>query len=117
MQDAGPRRETTGARTGARRGLYKRGGTVEREFGRLKGEWALAPLRVRRIQRVQLHADLTVLSEASVTCAWTPPSSTKEASARVYPRLLLLVHLDGLASAELAWATARHILPSCQVMI
>jgi hypothetical protein len=38
---------------------------VERAFGRLKNEWALAPLRVRRIERVRLHADLTILSQLS----------------------------------------------------
>lgn len=47
------------------RALYKRRGAVEREFGRLKGEWALAPLRVRRIERVRLHADLTILAKLS----------------------------------------------------
>jgi hypothetical protein len=35
---------------------------VERENGRLKNEWALLPLRVRRLERVQLHADLTILA-------------------------------------------------------
>jgi len=30
-----------------RRKLYKGRASVEREFGRLKNEWALAPLRVR----------------------------------------------------------------------
>ncbi len=40
---------------------------VEREFGRLKNEWALAPLRVRGLERVQLHADLTIL--AKLACA------------------------------------------------
>ncbi len=49
--------------------LYKRRGAVEREFGRLKGGWALAPLRVRRIERVRLHADLTIL--AKLSCALT----------------------------------------------
>jgi transposase len=49
------------------KGLYKRRGAVEREFGRLKGEWSLAPLRVRRIERVRLHADLTIL--AKLSCA------------------------------------------------
>lgn len=44
------------------RKLYRRRASVERAFGRLKNEWALAPLRVRRIERVRLHADLTVLS-------------------------------------------------------
>ncbi len=45
------------------RGLYRRRASVERAFGRLKNEWALAPLRVRRLDRVRLHADLTVLSQ------------------------------------------------------
>jgi DDE family transposase len=49
------------------RKLYKRRGAVEREFGRLKHEWALLPLRVRGIERVQLHADLTIL--AKLACA------------------------------------------------
>ncbi len=45
------------------KGLYRRRASVERAFGRLKNEWSLAPLRVRRIERVQLHADLTILSQ------------------------------------------------------
>ncbi len=47
--------------------LYRGRGSVEREFGRLKHEWALLPLRVRGIERVQLHADLTIL--AKLACA------------------------------------------------
>jgi IS5 family transposase len=47
------------------KGLYRSRGSVERAFGRLKHEWGLAPLRVRRIERVQLHADLTILSQLS----------------------------------------------------
>ncbi len=45
------------------RGLYRGRASVERAFGRLKNEWSLAPLRVRRIERVQLHANLTILSQ------------------------------------------------------
>jgi IS5 family transposase len=45
------------------KGLYRRRASVERAFGRLKNEWSLAPLRVRRIERVTLHADLTILSQ------------------------------------------------------
>jgi hypothetical protein len=41
--------------------LYRKRGAVEREFGRLKHEWSLLPLRVRGIERVRLHADLTIL--------------------------------------------------------
>jgi hypothetical protein len=47
--------------------LYRKRASVERAFGRLKNESALAPLRVRGIERVRLHADLTVLSQ--LTCA------------------------------------------------
>jgi transposase, IS5 family len=43
--------------------LYRRRASVERAFGRLKNEAALAPLRVRRIERVRLHADLTVMTQ------------------------------------------------------
>jgi IS5 family transposase len=49
------------------KGLYRKRASVERAFGRLKNESALAPLRVRRIERVRLHADLTILSQ--LTCA------------------------------------------------
>jgi Transposase DDE domain len=47
--------------------LYRRRTAVEREFGRLKHEWALAPLRVRGLDRVRLHADLTILTK--LACA------------------------------------------------
>jgi IS5 family transposase len=47
--------------------LYRKRGSVERSFGRLKNEWSLAPLRVRRIERVQLHANLTILSQLTST--------------------------------------------------
>jgi hypothetical protein len=43
--------------------LYRGRGSVERAFGRLKNEYGLAPLRVRRIERVQLHADLCILAQ------------------------------------------------------
>lgn len=44
------------------KGLYRGRASVERVNGRLKHEWALTPLRVRRIERVRLHADLTILA-------------------------------------------------------
>jgi hypothetical protein len=47
--------------------LYRRRPSVEREFGRLKNVWALAPLRVRGLDRVRLHADLAIL--AKLACA------------------------------------------------
>jgi transposase len=46
--------------------LYRQRGAVEREFGRLKHEWALLPLRVRKIERVRLHADLSILTQLGV---------------------------------------------------
>jgi hypothetical protein len=49
--------------TPAWRKLYKARGAVEREFGRLKHEWAMLPLRVRGLARVQLHVDLTILAK------------------------------------------------------
>ena len=45
------------------KGLYHQRGAVEREFGRLKHEWAMLPLRVRRIHRVRQHVDLTILAQ------------------------------------------------------
>jgi hypothetical protein len=49
--------------------LYRLRGSVERENGRLKNEWALLPLRVRRIERVRLHADLTLLARLATALA------------------------------------------------
>jgi hypothetical protein len=49
--------------------VYRRRAAVEREFGRLKHEWALAPLRVRGLDRVRLHADLTILAKLACTLA------------------------------------------------
>jgi hypothetical protein len=48
------------------KGLYRGRASVERAFGRLKNEWSLTPLRVRRLERVQLHANLTILSQLTV---------------------------------------------------
>ena len=39
----------------------------EREFGRLKNEWAPSPLRVHGLDRMRLHAELTIL--AKLACA------------------------------------------------
>src|SRR5207248_681654 len=49
--------------------LYKGRAAVEREFGRLKNDWALAPLRVRGVDRVRLHADLTILAKLASALA------------------------------------------------
>jgi len=44
------------------RTLYRRRVAVERAFGDLKHGYGLAPLRVRGLAKVQLHADLTMLA-------------------------------------------------------
>ena len=49
--------------------LYRGRSAVEREFGRLKHEWGLGPLRVRGIEKVQLHADLCILARLSCALA------------------------------------------------
>ncbi|MGH3133122.1 MAG: transposase [Gaiellaceae bacterium] len=51
------------------RDLYRGRAAVEREFGRLKHEYGLAPIRVRGLARVQLHADLTMLARLSQALA------------------------------------------------
>lgn len=48
------------------RRLYRRRSAVEREFGRLKHSFGLAFLRVRGIERVRLHADLTMLARLAL---------------------------------------------------
>ena len=42
--------------------LYRGRSAVEREFGRLKNEYALTPLRTRGLDRVRLHADLVMIA-------------------------------------------------------
>lgn len=48
---------------------YRKRASVEREFGRLKNEWGLGPLRVRGLDRVRLHADLTILTRLACALA------------------------------------------------
>ena len=49
--------------------LYRRRASIEREFGRLKHDYSLTPLRVRGLDRVQLHTDLTILAALSAALA------------------------------------------------
>lgn len=51
------------------RELYRQRSRVEGEFGNLKHEWSLLPLRVRGLARVALHADLTILAKLAVALA------------------------------------------------
>jgi len=51
------------------RKLFKGRAAVEREFGRLKHDWSLLPLRTRSLEKVRLHADLTILAKLSCALA------------------------------------------------
>jgi hypothetical protein len=64
------------------RGLYRRRAAIEREFGRLKHEWALLPLRVRGIDRVRLHADLTILAKLATTLERARAASAARVASR-----------------------------------
>jgi hypothetical protein len=48
------------------RALYCRRVAVESEFGLLKRDYAFAQIRVRGLERVRLHADLTILSQVAL---------------------------------------------------
>jgi hypothetical protein len=48
------------------RALYRGRAAVEREFGRLKNDYGLAPMRVRGLERVRLHADLVMLGRLAL---------------------------------------------------
>jgi hypothetical protein len=62
------------------RHLYRRRVAVEREFGRLKHDYALAPLRVRGLERVQLHVDLVILARLSLALNRARESAEKLAA-------------------------------------
>ena len=51
------------------RDLYRGRAAVEREFGRLKNEFGLTPLRVRGREKVALDADLTMLARLGLALA------------------------------------------------
>jgi Transposase DDE domain len=42
--------------------LYRGRDAIEREFGRLKHQWGLGPIRVRGREKVALHPDLCILA-------------------------------------------------------
>jgi hypothetical protein len=62
--------------------LYRGRGAVEREFGRLKHEWGLGPLRVRGLARVRLHADLTILTKLACALAKARAATARPPRAR-----------------------------------
>lgn len=60
--------------------LYRRRASVEREFGRLKHDYGFAPLRVRGLARVQLHADLVMLARLGQALSRTREVSVARAA-------------------------------------
>jgi transposase len=62
------------------RDLYRGRASVEREFGRLKHDYGLAPLRVRGLARVQLHADLTMLARLAQALSRAREEAKKSAA-------------------------------------
>src|SRR4051794_361208 len=48
--------------TGRSTALHRRRAAVERGSDAFKNEWGLTPLGVRNVERVRLHADLTILA-------------------------------------------------------
>lgn len=65
---------------------YRKRAAVEREFGRLKNQWGLKPLRVRGLERVRLHADLTMLTKLACALSRARQSSASIASRGSIPR-------------------------------
>jgi Transposase DDE domain len=72
------------------RNLYCLRSAVEREFGRLKHQYGLAFLRVRGVERVRLHADLTMLARLAL--------AVSRAHGASQPRSWRTVRLDGPGS-------------------
>ncbi|HEV2771969.1 MAG TPA: hypothetical protein VGV57_03965 [Thermoleophilaceae bacterium] len=86
--------------------------------GRLKNEWALLPLRVRGIERVRLHADLTILGK--LTCALSRARSRRSRtySGRVRPAFApfaigatAILAVNNLLIGLRLWPTVRLIVP------
>ena len=64
--------------------LYRGRASVEREFGRLKHDYALAPLRVRGLDRVRVHADLVMLGRLTLAL-YRAHEAVALAASRVHP--------------------------------
>jgi hypothetical protein len=60
--------------------LYRGRASVEREFGRLKHDYGLAPLRVRGLERVRLHVDLAILGRLALALARAQPTEALRAA-------------------------------------
>lgn len=74
--------------------LYRRRASVERAFGRLKHEWGLKPLRVRGLERVRLHVDLTILTKLACALSRVRATSLPARKRPPGPRLSGPAHLQ-----------------------
>jgi hypothetical protein len=93
------------------RKLYKGRAAVERDFGRLKNESALLPLRVRGIERVALHADLTILAKLSCALARARalPLAAKRAPQTAGPAVdPVRFRVDCLVALDACWLSTAH---------
>lgn len=81
---------------------YRKRAAVEREFGRLKNQWGLKPLRVRGLDRVRLHANLTILTKLACALA-----RTRAATARS-PRQRESSHAGSRPAAKRGRSTVRR---------
>lgn len=77
------------------------------QFGRLKHEWAMLPLRVRRLARVRLHVDLTVLTKlaSALLTARTPRGHRTDS--RPAPRRWGLHHARTPTTGRSGWFRGR----------
>ena len=84
-QDTAPARHPRASHRRSTLGVYAvvvmGRGAVEREFGRLKHEYGLAPLRVRGLAKVPLHADLTMFGSTVEGVSEREPSRSRHSYA------------------------------------
>ena len=71
--------------------LYRGRSAVEREFGRLKHEWGLGPLRGRGIEKVAFHADLCILARLACALARARAAPLAAYAAARSPRLAAML--------------------------
>ena len=89
--------------------LYRGRASVEREFGRLKIDYGLAPLRVRGLERVALHADLTML--ARLAQALSRARAVPLAALADYaPLMLRALFVLGMIAIFCAWIIANAVM-------
>jgi hypothetical protein len=97
------------------RDLYRKRVVVERAFGDLKNHYGLAPLRVRGLERVQLHADLVMLARLTQALTRARGSARCVAvSLLVFPQKSndLVKSLKELVVRKICWDLGRRMKDS-----